>query len=42
MYEPVAAKTLPDGREITIDPMTYGKFRLHISSSPGVTYDDGW
>lgn len=35
-------KQLPDGRVLTVDPLTFGRARLNISSDPGYTYDDGW
>jgi hypothetical protein len=37
-----AIRDLPDGRQLSVDPLTYGRARLHISSMPGFTYDDGW
>ena len=44
--DPYAAweKLLPDGRLVTVDPMTFGKFRLHITAAGNVGqfYDDGW
>lgn len=36
-------KEAPDGRLITVDThYTFGKVRIHISSTPGYTYDDAW
>lgn len=37
-------KLLPDGRLITVDQMTFGKFRVHITARAniGSFYDDGW
>jgi hypothetical protein len=34
-------KRLLDGRVLTVDPLTFGRARLHISSAP-YFYDDGW
>lgn len=36
-------RTLPDGRWITLMPMTFGNTRLCISHHAGaIVYDDGW
>lgn len=36
-------KLLPDGREISVIPLLFGRARLVISLHPGdLTYDDGW
>ena len=44
MLDPYASweKLLDDGRLVTVDPMTFGKFRLHIATAIGEFYDDGW
>lgn len=37
------SKLLPDGREITIYPLTYGRARLVIGlASDNIGYDDSW
>lgn len=43
--DPYAAweKLLPDGRLITVNPMTYGKYRINISPHVGsYVYSDGY
>ena len=36
-------KLLPDGRLITVNPMTFGKYRVNIASEVGsLMYQDGY
>jgi hypothetical protein len=35
-------RELPDGRLVTVDRLTFGRARLHVSRFVGLTYDDGW
>ena len=35
-----ADRTLPDGRILTVEPLTYGRGRIGIGN--GYTYDDVW
>jgi hypothetical protein len=35
-------KQLPDGREILVVPMTFGKARLTIGPAGAGWYEDGW
>lgn len=36
-------KLLPDGRELSVEPMTFGKYRLYLAPFAGsMFYDDGW
>lgn len=37
-------RTLSDGRELWLQAMTYGKFRLYVRAArtPDGLYDDGW
>jgi len=40
---PYADKDLPDGRYATVDPLTFGRARLHVAPGRGVMwYDNGW
>lgn len=36
------SKLLPDGRELTIYPLTYGRARLVVGPPGEPFYDDGW
>jgi len=39
----LASRTLPDGRELGIVPLTYGRARIVWSRSAGaLTYEDAW
>lgn len=38
----IAAKLMDDGRELTIAPMLFGKYRLHVSEVGSDFVDDGW
>jgi len=35
-------KNLPNGRTITVWPLTYGRARLVIGQTDAPWYDDGW
>jgi hypothetical protein len=35
-------KDLPDGREVTVIPLTFGRARIHIGVKASLAYDDGW
>lgn len=35
-------KLLPDGRELAILPLTYGRARLVVGPTGEPFYDDGW
>lgn len=35
-------RLLPDGNQLDITPMTFGKFRLHVGTQGSMCYDDGW
>lgn len=41
---PYAERTLPDGRVLSVDPLTFGRARLHITTPEGHGhwYLDGW
>lgn len=42
-YGELFRRLLHDGRAITVVPLTFGRARVHISSTPtSVLYDDGW
>jgi hypothetical protein len=43
-YTPIAERTLPDGRVLSVDPLTFDRARLHISTAEGYGYfyEDGW
>ena len=36
------SKELEDGRELTIQSMLFGKYRLHLGKKGALWYDDGW
>jgi hypothetical protein len=39
----LAARVLPDGRELVVYPLLTGTARLVVSAHPGAAvYDDGW
>lgn len=38
----VYRRILPDGRLISVNAMTFGKYRLHVGPSDAPFYDDGW
>jgi hypothetical protein len=40
-YE-IAKKELPDGKELTVIPLTYGRARLHVGERGSMFFDDGW
>lgn len=40
--EQYGQRDLGDGRTITVDPLTFGRARLHIGPSDTQWYDDGW
>lgn len=42
MSEFYAERLLPDGREATVVPLTFGRARLTVGPAGGLTYDDGW
>lgn len=35
-------KLLPDGRELSLLPLTYGRARLVVGPPDSPFYDDGW
>lgn len=35
-------RDLPDGRTITVDPLTYGRARINIGPTNTQFYDDGY
>lgn len=35
-------KLLPDGREVTIQPLSFGRARLTVGPAGAPWYDDGW
>lgn len=42
-YEPIAERVLPDGRWVTLDPMTFGKVRINVAPYPGaMVIDDSY
>lgn len=36
------SRLLPDGREVTVYPLTYGRARLVVGPPNSDFYDDGW
>jgi hypothetical protein len=36
------AKLLPDGRELVVHPLTYGRARLVVGPAGEHFYDDAW
>lgn len=36
-----ASKTLPDGRVVSVDPITFGRARIHIGDGR-TSYDGVW
>jgi len=38
----LACRLLPDGRELTVYPLLFGRARLCIGSPDIDWYDDGW
>lgn len=41
-YLHIAIRDLPDGREVTIIPLTLGRARITIGVKYDPGYDDGW
>lgn len=42
-YESVYGRALPDGRWVSVWPMTFGKFRLYVAPAPdSLFFLDGW
>ncbi len=39
---PLFARLLPDGREVTVWPLTFGRARLVVGAAGKPWYDDGW
>jgi hypothetical protein len=38
-----ASRTLPDGRHLSVIPLTFGRARLCLAPSPeAMVYDDAW
>lgn len=35
-------RDLGDGRSLFVDPLTFGRARLHIGPTGSAVYDDGW
>lgn len=35
-------RLLPDGRELSVMPLTYGRARLVVGQPGSMFYDDGW
>ena len=35
-------RLLPDGRRLTVTPLTYGRARLHVGPDGALYYDDEW
>jgi hypothetical protein len=41
--QPFYGRSLPDGRYVSVWPMTFGKFRLQVApSTDSLFFDDGW
>ena len=38
----VMHRPAPDGRLLTVIPLTYSRARINRGSSDGMFYDDGW
>jgi hypothetical protein len=36
------SRTLPDGRVVHINPLTYGRARLSVGPADEMFYDDEW
>lgn len=35
-------RLLPDGRELTVSPLLFGRARLRIGEAGAMVYDDAW
>jgi len=35
-------RDFPDGRTVEVIPLTYGRARIVIGPTDGMTYSDGW